>query len=417
MTKHIKSILLAFASLIPASQTVMGQNHEIYSDDISSLKVVADDRWLSLPIIDMNAGETVNISFDQLSHEYHRYTYKIEHCEADWSTTTSLFESDFIDGFYNGLVIDNVELSLNTAQLYTHYSLTIPNKDCRLKLSGNYRLTVMDDNDDSRPVLSVCFMLSERKMGSSLIVSSNTDIDTYRSHQQLSATISYNGTTVNDPQRQLKAYILQNNRWATLRKLPRPTSQRYDGVAWEHCRDMIYPATNEYRKFEVLDIHRSSLGIDHISFDDPEYHAWLYTDIPRPNYVYDEDANGAFYIRNTDNIANDTESEYVICHFAYKADEPFPGDMFLDGQWTYGRLAPEYAMTYDPLAREYHGAVKLKMGYYSYQYLLRRPDGSVVTLPADGNYHETENSYLLLVYFRPVGGRTDLLYSTAVIGE
>ena len=211
MTKHIKSILLAFASLIPASQTVMAQNHEIYSDDISSLKVVADDRWLSLPIIDMNAGETVNISFDQLSHEYHRYTYKIEHCEADWSTTTSLFESDFIDGFYNGLVIDNVELSLNTAQLYTHYSLTIPNKDCRLKLSGNYRLTVMDDNDDSRPVLSVCFMLSERKMGSSLIVSSNTDIDTYRSHQQLSATISYNGTTVNDPQRQLKAYILQNN--------------------------------------------------------------------------------------------------------------------------------------------------------------------------------------------------------------
>ena len=74
-------------------------------------------------------------------------------------------------------------------------------------------------------------------------------------------------------------------------------------------------------------------------------------------------------------------------------------------------------MTYDPLAREYYGAVKLKMGYYSYQYLLRRPDGSVVTLPADGNYHETENSYLLLVYFRPVGGRTDLLYSTAVIGE
>ena len=62
MTKHIKSILLAFASLIPASQTVMAQNHEIYSDDISSLKVVADDRWLSLPIIDMNTGETVNIS-------------------------------------------------------------------------------------------------------------------------------------------------------------------------------------------------------------------------------------------------------------------------------------------------------------------------------------------------------------------
>lgn len=417
MRNNILSTLLYLSVFLSVCHPLVAQNHEIHSDDISSLKVVAENRWLSLPVIDMSAGEAVNISFDQLSHEYHRYTYKIEHCEADWSTTTSLFESDFIDGFYNGLVIDDVEQSVNTAQLYTHYSLTIPNQDCRLKLSGNYRLIVMDDNDDSRPVVSVCFMLSERKMGASLKVTSNTDIDTYRSHQQLSAAISYNGTTVNAPQRQLKAYVMQNNRWATLRQLPRPTSQRYDGLVWEHCRDMIYPATNEYRKFEVLDIHRSSLGIDHISFEEPEYHAWLYTDYPRPNYVYDEDANGAFYIRNTDNIANDTESEYVICHFTYKTDAPFPGDMFLDGQWTYGRLLPEYAMTYDPLAHEYHGAVKLKMGYYSYQYLLRRPDGTTVTLPADGNYHETENSYLLLVYFRPVGGRTDLLYATAKIGE
>ena len=63
MTKHIKSILLAFASLISASQTVMAQNHEIYSDDISSLKVVANDSLLSLHIIDINGGETVNFSF------------------------------------------------------------------------------------------------------------------------------------------------------------------------------------------------------------------------------------------------------------------------------------------------------------------------------------------------------------------
>ena len=414
MTKHIKSILLAFASLIPASQTVMAQNHEIYSDDISSLKVVADDRWLSLPIIDMNAGETVNISFDQLSHEYHRYTYKIEHCEADWSTTTSLFESDFIDGFYNGLVIDNVELSLNTAQLYTHYSLTIPNKDCRLKLSGNYRLTVMDDNDDSRPVLSVCFMLSERKMGSSLIVSSNTDIDTYRSHQQLSATISYNGTTVNDPQRQLKAYILQNNRWATLRKLPRPTSQRYDGVAWEHCRDMIYPATNEYRKFEVLDIHRSSLGIDHISFDDPEYHAWLYTDIPRPNYVYDEDANGAFYIRNSDNIENDYASEYVMTHFRLKSPH-LNGDVYINGAWTNNRFLPQYRMTYDEMEKIYKASILLKQGYYSYQYLLVDADGNAKNVPSEGNFFQTENQYQALVYYRGIGGRTDRLVGFAQI--
>lgn len=389
------------------------QKHEILTPQIKTLQMVANQEWMELPVINLNSDDVITISFDELSHEYHRYTYRLEHCEADWTVSEGLFENDYIDGFYNGLTIDDNAESINMATLYTHYRLQIPNNQMRLKLSGNYRLTVIDENDGNAPVLTAYFMVVENRFGVSMEKFTNTDIDFNHSHQQLNVRLLYNGVQVTDPQQQIKAYALQNNRWETARQLPRPQFTSRDGLEWQHCRDLIFPATNEYRKFEYLDIHRSSMGIDHIAYSDGEYHAWVYPDGPRPNYVYDEDANGAFYIRNTDNIANDTESEYFICHFTYKVPEPFDGDVYLNGAWTLDRLLPEYRMEYDYEAREYHCAVKLKMGYYSYQYLLHTPSGSTVYLPSEGNYYETENQYTCLVYFRPTGGRTDLLYGVA----
>ena len=56
----------------------------------------------------------------------------------------------------------------------------------------------------------------------------------------------------------------------------------------------------------------------------------------------------------------------------------------------------------------------MKMGYYSYQYVLRKSDGTTEYLPSDGNYYETRNEYTCLLYYRQIGGRTDLLYG---VGE
>ncbi|MCM1079196.1 MAG: DUF5103 domain-containing protein [Bacteroidales bacterium] len=395
---------LLCTSALPA----WAQRHEILSPEIRSLQVVADRNWLGMPVITLGRDETVNISFDDMTHDYHRYTYAVEHCEADWTVSGGLFETDYIDGFYNGLTIDDYEESLNMATLYTHYRLRIPNDLCRLKLSGNYRLTVIDD-DSREPVAKCCFMVLDRKFGVGVEMTTNTDIDVNKSHQQVNVRLQYNGVSVTDPESQVKGYVLQNNRWTTARKLPRAQFRTTEGMAWQHCRELIFPATNEYRKFEYLDLHRNSMGVDHTGFDGSNYHVWLHTDEPRPNYVHDEDANGAFYIRNTDNENNDTESEYFICHFTYKAPAPFNGEVYLNGQWTNDRTLPVYRMEYDGGQGLYHCAVRLKMGYYSYQYLLQNAGGTTV-LPSEGNYWQTENRYACLFYYRPQGGRTDLLY-------
>lgn len=59
------------------------QRNKIYSDSIASLQVVMNDNWQEMPIIKLNTDDIINIDFDDFTHSYHRYAYKIEHCDAD----------------------------------------------------------------------------------------------------------------------------------------------------------------------------------------------------------------------------------------------------------------------------------------------------------------------------------------------
>jgi hypothetical protein len=404
--KTIHRLLIMLLSVTPIA--THAQRNEILNDRIATLQVVAGDDWLSPPVTFLQ-GKPIHISFDDLTHEYHRYTYKIQHCEADWSVSDGLFESDYIDGFTDGNLIEDTEESLNTNMLYTHYRLTIPNKNCRLKMSGNYRLTVYDDNNDEEPMLSACFMVVEPRMSVSMTISPNTDIDVNKSHQQVSMALNYNGVHVTDPTSQLHTVVMQNGRWDNAILNARPQYTMNDGLRWEHCRALIFDAGNEYHKFEVLDTDHPTLGIDRIRWDGERFHAFVFTNEPRPNYLYDEDANGAFYIRNSDNIENDRLTDYVMVHFQLMCPSPVEGDVYLNGVWTNDQFLPEYQMEYDEVSKSYQAAILLKMGYYSYQYLLVDNDGYTHVMPTEGNFFQTENKYQALVYYREPGGRTDLL--------
>ncbi len=404
--KTFHRLLLVLLTAWPLS--ISAQRNEIYSERIATLQVVAGDDWLSPPVAFLG-GNPIHISFDDLTHEYHRYTYKVEHCDADWTVSDGLFENDYIQGFTEGNLIEDSEESLNTNMLYTHYRLTIPNKNCSLKMSGNYRLTVYDDNNEEEPMLTACFMIVEPKMGVSMTVSTNTDIDVNNAHQQVSMAVSYSGVHVSNPSTQLHTVVMQNGRWDNAIVNARPQYTMGDGLKWEHCRDLIFDAGNEYHKFEVLDTDHPTLGIDRIRWDGEQYHAYVYTDEPRPNYLYDEDANGAFYIRNSDNIENDRLTDYVMVHFQLKCPRPVEGEVYLNGVWTNDRFLPEYLMEYDEASKSYQAAVRLKMGYYSYQYLVLDSEGYTKLMPTEGNFFQTENKYQALVYYREPGGRTDLL--------
>lgn len=387
------------------------QRHIVYSDDIRTLQVVAGVKWQELPVITLNGAERINISFDELSHEYHRYTYSVVHLDKDWTESTALLPSDYINGFQNGLTIDDFEESINTTQDYTHYRLQIPNANCRLKMSGNYRVDVIDESNGDERVLSAYFMVNEDAINTGLKASGDTDIDMRRTHQQVMIKTDYGALKPTDARQQITGYILQNYRWESMRELPLPTSFNQQYMEWDHCRDLIFEGGNEYHKFEILDIHRNSLNVEDNIWDreNEMWHTYVWADYKRPSYVYDEVPKGAFLIRNSDNREANITSEYVMAHFTLQTREPFPYPLYAEGMW--GTIR----MLYDPEQKAYIGETPLKYGYYSYQYIMREPDGSWAIPPTEGSFYETRNIYTVLFYYRGNTDRTDRLVSVATL--
>ena len=392
---------------------ICAQRNEILDKNIASLQVVANNDWLSLPIISLNSNDFINISFDNLTHEYHRYCYKVEHCEANWRISSALFESDYIDGFASGNTIDDVQESTNTVQLYTHYSITFPNNKCRPKISGNYRVTIYDENDEKHVICRAYFMIVEPSMAVQLNVTTNTDVDINGKHQQVEMAVDYGNNIVSNPQTQIKTVVMQNCRWDNAVINARPQYIKANGLQWIHCRDYIFDGGNEYRKFETLDVTHTTMGLESINWDGHNYHAWIWTDEPRPSYIYDKDANGAFLIRNSDNIDNDINSDYIITHFRLKTPQT-SNPIYINGFFTNDRFLPQYEMKWNEKNQQYEGELLLKQGYYSYQYLMMKPEGKLKPVPSEGNFCQTENTYQALVYLKSNSDRTDRLVGYAL---
>ncbi len=406
--------IYCLAYLFPLSTSA--QRHEINDESIRSLQVVANQKWMDLPIMILNGGK-ISIDFDDLTHTYRRLTYRLEHCEADWKPSVGLFESDIVDGFIAGNTIDDIKESTLTNTLYTHYHLDIPNDKCQPKLSGNYRLYVYDDNNSSdHPLLTACFMLTESvesSMGVRLNITTQTDQSINREQQQAEMLIDYGPYTVSNPQQQIKTVVLQNRNWLDARWNSKPQYVMPNGLRWSHNQDYIFWAGNEYRKFEILSTNVASMGVDKIGWDGKIFHAYLFPTTPFLNYLYDEDADGAFLIRNSDNVEINTTSDYMLTHFQLNVSSPYPYRIFLNGDWTYNRLLPIYEMTYNSAGGYYEAVVSLKLGYYNYQFLAADEQGRLSSFRVDNSHYQTENSYQALIYFRPPGGRTDKLVGYA----
>ena len=400
-----KNIVLA--GILSLTMSAYAQQHEIRSENISSLQVVSEKDWMGDAIIRLDSSDRITISFDDFTHQYRRYVYSLTHCEPDWTPTEGLFTTDYVTGFQDDNTIEDYQESINTNQLYTHYTLRIPNAICRPKISGNYQLDIIDD-DTKQIVITARFMVTENVVNISRNVLTDTDLDVRAHHQQIALRVDYPNTLkASNPRDQFRVLVMQNHRsdnqvWCPPAPIVRPGT-----MEWTHTKELVFPAGNEFHKFEILDVHRNSMGVDHIDWDGEWYNVHLFHDYPRRAYVYDEDADGAFYLRNSDNRENDITSEYVKVNF-YLDTPRLEGDVYIDGKWTYNELSEKYLMEYDDENKWYHAEIPLKYGYYSYEYLNILPSYSkrqTKTSDTEGDFFQTENRYLVMVYYRGNGDR------------
>ena len=380
------------------------------TEQINTLRMIVAGDWERPPVVDMTSDETITFSFDEMSHQYRRFTYRIQHCNVLWEPS-DILESDFMDGF-NDQPIDDWENSLNTTFDYTHYRLTIPNDEVKLKLSGNYRLSVCEDG---REVAYFKFCLSEGMPLLSASVTDNTDIDTRESHQQVGLEVNYSSLRVRDHTKELYTVVMQNGRTDNAVLNPTPTYNAGNKLTYEHCRELIFPAGNEFRRFEIVNMYDYFMNVDRIAFHDPFYHATLMQDTRRHAYKFDYDHNGRYLIRYNQAGDNDTEADYLFVHFNLASERLTGGRMYVYGHFSGGNLTTKYEMEYNPQERAYQASILLKQGAYDYQYLWV-PDGETAggTKPAEGDWYETGNEYLILLYYRERGSRYDRLVSQLV---
>ena len=126
------------AAFLSFSLCVVSQTHtRVYDEQIRTLRVERE-------VLLLDDMQPLHISFDEMSHDVHFYTYSVEMQNGE------LLNSEYLRGFTTKDITD-FEHSMNTSREYTHYWFEFPNEDMQLTKSGQYRLTIYEDGNPDTP--------------------------------------------------------------------------------------------------------------------------------------------------------------------------------------------------------------------------------------------------------------------------
>lgn len=392
---------------------------KVFKNNISTVQFHVRGWEMSYPVIELGSKEELIFSFDDLDGDIKNYQYTIVHCDADW-TQSSLFPADYMDGFYENQ-IDNNKLSFNTFVSYTHYSLIIPGYDITLKLPGNYVLKVYEDFDQDNVVLTRRFMIAESSVQIEAEVH-RPRLNRYReTGQQVSINILHPELQINDPYSELSVTIMKNGRQDNILTDLKPMYIRSREVVYEHDERMVFNAGNEFRNFDTKSLRYQTEFISSIDFYEGIYHIELHPASSRQYEMYfsHHDINGMYLIRNEEGREPSTDADYVMVHFTLPWEVPFDrGDVYVLGALSDWNFYGKNRMIYNFDEKAYELSMLLKQGYYNYQFVFLEEVSSVADATVfEGNFFETENDYLIMVYHRPPGSRFDRLVGTRRISS
>lgn len=374
---------------------------------------------MSYPFIELNSGQKLFLSFDELGTEIKNYYYTVELCDADW-TPSILMRTEYFRGD-DPVPVEDYRRSFNTTFDYVHYELEFPNEDINLLLSGNYLLKVFEDYNREQPVIVRRFMVTEQKVR---IVSDikYTMLSSGRSnYQEIDFEVLHPGVNIMDPANEIEVTIMQNGRTDNAITGLRPLFIGNDFMDFNYNREVIMEGGNEFRWVDLRSFRFQSDHVEDIIFSNPFYHIRVFTDHPlnEKPYYYHDDLNGRYYIDVQEEQEPAVSADYAFVHFALEWKPPVNGEeVFLSGALTNWKLDKTSRMTFNFDDDLYHATLLLKQGYYNYQYVVKNKSTSETSvMPVEGSFGRTENDYLILVYYRPAGQRYDQLLGVAVVNS
>jgi hypothetical protein len=384
---------------------------------IKSIRLYRDGWNLSYPIIKLSTSEKLILHFDLLDEQPETYYYSFIHCDKDWNESGA-FVSDYIEGFEEN-PLEDYEASFNTTVSYYHYSLEFPNDRIGLKLSGNYVIIIYLPGQRDKPVITRRFVVTEEVVKVDINVRRPLMTKNNDTHQQLDFNVTVAGTGLNDPYRNVFAAILQNGRWDNAKMNLKPDFYGGNELKYSSLSDKtIFPGGNEFRYFDIKSIRYNSEFVRSVDFAAPYYNVYLQPSENRESkpYFYWKDFNGKYFIAYQEGRDAEKDADYVYVYFTLPSREELPGGrMYVMGTLSDWKADETNRMIYNSEKRQYECALLLKQGWYNYEYaFLRDGEDNAVAGPFEGNHYETENDYVVLIYYRNPRERYDRVVGTAV---
>ncbi len=378
------------------------ENHT-YKKNIKSVQLINKAAELSSAMIRFNSDDQLRLGFDDLEGGFATYTYTIIHCSAEWKPS-DLNYNEYVNGFTDNPISDYGYAGGLVTQRYTHYTVFFPNENMIILKPGNYIVKVAQDNNADNIVLTRRFMVYENIISIPASFKYGSMLTDQASKQGINFSVQYPNYDIRNPS-DVQVVLLQNDRWDNAITGIKPVFMRDKDLSYEFSDNQNeFNGGSEFRNFDTKSIRYRSMHVSNIKTTDNQIHVYLTNDDKRSRERYSTaaDIDGRYLVKITEGTNSDVEADYCFVHFFLPYPTPgSDGDMYVFGGLTDWACNKSNKMSYNDSLKGYQCTLFLKQGYYDYEYVVLTdgsnvPDETIV----EGSHFETENDYLILVYYR-----------------
>ncbi|RYY50922.1 MAG: DUF5103 domain-containing protein [Chitinophagaceae bacterium] len=410
-----------FAVLLLLSVPALAQQPDkIYRTNIKTVQLYGYGDQEALPILTLNGSDRIQLEFDDMEGSLKNYYYSYVLCDYNWNVV-NINPFDYIKGFTQNR-IGTYRYSSIAFTRYTHYQAVLPERNSAPSRSGNYLLKVFLDGDTSRLVFTKRMYVLDQKTTVAADVVQPFTPQLFGTHQRIKFSAAIKDVNSFSAGQQVKATILQNNRWDNAQLNITPTFVRGNNLEYNAENLGMFEGGKEWRWLDLRSFRLQSDRVERANYKKDSTDIFLKPDIDRrqQRYVYFADLNGMYRSTSYESINPLWQGDYAMVYFSFAPPDgkPYNGqELYLSGAFTGYELSDQWRMTYNESTGLYEGKAFLKQGYYNYQYMLVDAGDKSKPVALEGNYWETENSYTVLIYYKSFTDRADQLIGIAKINS
>jgi len=397
---------------LAAENGVLDTHDKAWSPTVRTVQLFKDGFELSAPVIELNSKDLLVLRFDDLQADVENLSYTLVHCDAQWKPSDML-PAQYLSGALSDLVPTGRQ-SYNTLMPYIQYEVSFPNDLMGITRSGNFVVIVYRNGDMKDLVLVRRFLVFEQEVEIDARVLAGRQVDQRDITQQLDLIVRHPRLQVMDPFGELHVTILQNMRWDDARTGLRPRYVRGSELLYDMPEQALFMGGNEFRNVDLKDLRQMTARVARIEpgTGAGPYDVHLIPEDRRTirRYNNQEDLNGRYLVRNDLVDGDPLGADYVNVHFLLPVESPFYEPVYIYGGLSDFQCQERFQMTYDARAKSYTANILLKQGFIDFSFVTLPVHTPVPDITAiEGTHFQTENDYLVLVYFTDPQRRFDRL--------